>query len=234
MGIKMTLKRNPLFLFFVFWTFFHAVDIALAAVDLEAKVDGTIDFNAREATLDEIFKVIREKFEIEVKGLEVEDGRKVSYAYIAGSPEDLLKSLLRFLGIKNYALEFADATLKRLVVVPETVNTSSFTTKPPQTANDSTEFVSVARIQSIVEGSQAESAGLREGDFILEYDGVRISSAQQLVREVEKKASSAQIELLFVRQKILSRLILGGGFIGVRVTTQRLPRSDVNDYDGVN
>ena len=85
-------------------------------------------------------------------------------------------------------------------------------------------------VQSIVEGSQAETAGLQKGDIILEYDGVRITSAQQLVNEVEKKAASSQIEMLFVRQKIPTRLILNGGFIGVRVMTTKILRAELNTY----
>jgi S1-C subfamily serine protease len=206
--------------------------MALAAVNIETAVVGTIDFNARDATLNEIFRAIKENFEIEVKGLEDLAGKKISFSYKAETTEDLLKSLLRHLGIKNYAFEFADATLKRLVVVPGAVNAPSTTTRSPVGIGDQDEFASVARIQSIVEGSQAESAGLQKGDYILEYDGTRISSAQQLVREVEKKISSSQVELLVVRQKIPSRLILNGGFIGVRVTTQKIPRSEYEVYLG--
>lgn len=44
------------------------------------------------------------------------------------------------------------------------------------------------RKYGIVEASQAESAGLQEGDIILEYGGVPISSAQHLVSEVEIKS----------------------------------------------
>ena len=99
--------------------------------------------------------------------------------------------------------------------------------KGPSQQND---FESVAQVQSIVEASQAESAGLQEGDIILEYDGVPITSAQQLVSEVEKKAQISQIEIVIVRQKITTRLILNGGFIGVRIFTKNIPRAEFNAF----
>ena len=208
--------------------------MALAVVSIETAAEGSIDFNARDATLDEIFRAIKENFKIEVKGLEDLAGKKITFSYTAETTEDLLKSLLRHLGIKNYAFEFADAALRRLVVVPGAVNAASTSARSTRGIGDQDEFASVARIQSIVEGSQAESADLQKGDFILEYDGTHISNAQQLVGEVEKRVSSSQVELLVVRQKIPSRLILNGGFIGVRVTTQKIPRSEYETYMGGN
>jgi len=109
--------------------------------------------------------------------------------------------LLRYVGIKNYAFEFSDATLKRLVIVPEGTKDTSSVLEPDNNAINPEAFVTIARIQSIVEGSQAETAGLQEGDIVLEYDGVPIRSAQQLVSEVEKKTTNSQIELVVLRQK---------------------------------
>lgn len=226
----MALLRCTLLFFFVLGTNSLAANLAVAIVDINRAPDGTIIFSARDATLGEVFKIIREDFKVEVKGLEDQAGKKISFSYNAETTEDLLKSLLRHLGVKNYALEFADATLNRLVVVPNATNAPSATTRSPPVISDQKEFAGVARIQSIVEGSQAESAGLQEGDLILEYDGIRINSAQQLVQEVEKKASNTQIEMLVVRQKIPSRLILNGGFIGVRVSTQNIPRDEFDAY----
>jgi hypothetical protein len=75
-----------------------------------------------------------------------------------------------------------------------------------------------------------ESAGLLQGDIILEYDGVPINSARQLVSEVEKKSQISQIEMVIVRQKIPTRVILNGGFIGVRILTNKIPRDEITAY----
>jgi hypothetical protein len=201
-----------------------------AAVDISEIPDGTIHFVAQDATLGEIAKALHDYYTIEVKGLDKREEGKISFSYRADTPENLLKRLLRHIGIKNYAIEFADATLKRLVVVPEATGDVSSFSKSAKGLSQPQDLVGIAQIQSVIEASQAESAGLQEGDIILEYDGVSISSAQQLVSEVEKKSANNQIELVIVRQKILSRLILSGGFIGVRVMTKKIPRSEFNAY----
>ena len=70
--------------------------------------------------------------------------------------------------------------------------------------------------------------GLTAGDIIIEYDGVRITSAQQLVAEVEKKAESSQVEMIVVREKNPMRLILAGGIIGVRIMTTEILKEEIN------
>lgn len=212
------------------WISLFAVGSAGAVVEISTVPNGVISFEARDSTIEEIVNKFYDKYSIEIKGLENREREKVTFSYIADTPEDLLKSLLRHIGIKNYAFEFADATLERLVVVPEATSDVASLSQSSKVPSQQNEFVSIAQIQSIVEASQAESAGLQEGDIILEYDGVPISSAQQLVSEVEKKAQISQIELVIVRQKIQTRLILSGGFIGVRILTQKIPRAEFNAY----
>jgi len=52
-----------------------------------------------------------------------------------------------------------------------------------------------ARIDSIVEGSAAEQAGLREGDTIIGYDGVAIETPWDLTRAVLKSEPGNQVEI---------------------------------------
>lgn len=226
----MTVKGIRLFLLFLFWTIFIAAKWTNAVVAIRAIPNGQISFEAQDSTLQEIVKELYDNYSIEVKGLDASGGKKVTFSYKADTPEELLKSLLRHIGIKNYAFEFSDATLKRLVVVPAAPSNISSVSKLTKGGNQKNEFVNIAQIQSIVEASQAESAGLQEGDIILEYDGVPITSAQQLVSEVEKKAATSQIEMVIVRKKIPTRLMLNGGFIGVRVMTKKIPRAEFNTF----
>jgi hypothetical protein len=226
----MTLKHFRLSTFHLLWICLFAVGSAGAFVEISEAPNGTISFEARDSTLGEVIRKLYDKYSIEIKGLENKEREIISFSYNADTPENLLKSLLRHIGIKNYAFEFADTTLKRLVVVPEaTHNVSSFS-QSSKAPSPQDEYVSIAQVQSIVEASQAESAGLQEGDIILEYDGVPINSAQQLVSEVEKKSQISQIEMVIVRQKIPTRLILNGGFIGVRILTKKIPRAEFNAY----
>jgi predicted metalloprotease with PDZ domain len=226
----MTVKSIRLLFLFLSWTTFITAELSVAVVDISGTLNGTIRFEARDSTFEEIVKKLFDNYNIEVKGMERRDAEKITFSYIADSPEDLLKALLRHIGIRNYAFEFTDATLKRLVAVPESTSDIPSFDKSPQVQSRQNELVSIAQIQSIVEASQAESAGLQEGDIILEYDGVPITSAQQLVSEVEKKAANSQIEMVVVRQKITTRLVLGGGFIGVRIVTLKIPRTELDSF----
>ena len=209
-----------------------AISQTEAVVEIRTLQNGTVRFEADDASLEEIAKKLYDKYGIEVEGLEKREGEKFTFSFFADSPEDILKRLLRFIGIKNYAFEFSDATLKRLVVVPEGSedNTSEMDQEQTQEAENPEKIVTIAQIQSIVAGSQAESAGLQKDDIVLEYDGVPIRSAQQLVSEVEKKATNSQVELVVLRQKIITRLILSGGFIGVRIMTQKISSTEYEKY----
>jgi len=227
----MTVIRFRIFLLFPPWIYLYTVSSAGAVVELNVISDGTIHLEARGSTLGEIVSKFYDRYTLEIKGLENRAGEKVTFSYTADTLEDLLKSLLRHLGIKNYAFEFDDEILKRLVAVPEaTADVSSFSPSSNIPSQEN-ELVSIAQVQSIIEASQAESAGLQIGDIILEYDGVPINSAQQLVSEVEKKAQVNQIEMVIVRQKIPARLILNGGFIGVRILTKKIPRAEFNAFE---
>lgn len=201
-----------------------------AVVQISGVPNGKIIFQARDATLAEVIEELRTKYSIEIKGLEERKTEKITYAFDADTLEALLKGLLRHLGIKNYAFEFADEALKRLVVVPAATSDVTSLSISPEDIEQDEEFVSVAQIQSIVESSQAESADLEAGDLIIEYDGVPITSAQQLVSEVEKKTAKNQIEMVVVRQKNRSRLIISAGFIGVRITTKKISRAEFDTF----
>jgi membrane-associated protease RseP (regulator of RpoE activity) len=217
-------------IFILFWTALIPDEQAHAVVQISGVPHGKVIFQARDATLAEIVEEFRIKYSIEIKGLEERKTEKISFSFDADTLEALLKGLLRHLGIKNYAFEFADDDLKRLVVVPEATSDVSSLPISPEDLEQKKEAVNVAQIQGIVESSQAESADLQAGDLIIEYDGVPITSAQQLISEVEKKAAKSQIEMVVVRQKIRMRLIINGGFIGVRITTKKISRAEFNTF----
>ncbi|MCP4629808.1 MAG: PDZ domain-containing protein [bacterium] len=232
----MTIKIIRLVISCFFLTICLAISQAEAVVEISTLQDGTVRFEARDSSLEEIAKKLYDKYAIEVKKKKKREGEKFTFSFFADSPEEILKRLLRFVGIRNYAFEFSDATLKRLVVVPEGSKDTSSVIEQERTqeARNPETFVTIAQIQSIVAGSQAESAGLQEGDIVLEYDGVPIRSAQQLVSEVEKKTTNSQVELVVLRRKITTRLILSGGFIGVRIMTQKIPSTEYEKYQGTD
>ena len=56
-----------------------------------------------------------------------------------------------------------------------------------------------ASIQSVVDGSGAADAGLRVGDIIVEFDGIPITSRQDLTAQVRTHAIGDVVELVYVR-----------------------------------
>jgi C-terminal processing protease CtpA/Prc len=203
------------------------VDFARASVEISQTGKGKIAFKALDSSIEKIVDEFNNKFSVKIDGLKSKKNSKITFSFEADTVEELLKGLLRHLGIKNFALEFADASLKRVVVVPGATSDISAQPLPQSVQPNQQEFVNVAQIQSVIASSQAEALGLLEGDIIIEYDGVQITNAQQLVKEVEKKASTDQVELVVVRDKDSRRFILKGGFIGVRIITKKIAKEEL-------
>lgn len=212
----------------VFIALINAVDSSAALEDVIGVQNGVFFLKASDTPLRRILETINEKYSIDVRGLDSRADDKITFSFQAPTSEGLLKGLLRHLGIKNYAFEFADDKIRRVMIIVGSGKEISIPEAPQTEPSAKKEFVSVAEIQSVLDSSQAKSLGLLEGDLIIEYDGVRIRSAQQLVSEVEKKSSQNQIEMIVIREKIPMRLILSGGFVGVKVMTRNIPQEDLN------
>ena len=224
-----TMKRiHLLFICFLFWTVFYASGSVNASNEITRVWNGNIIIEAHDSVLAEIFKELYDKFLIEVSGLESRESDKITFSFEADTLEALLRGLLRNLGVKNFAIEFADARLTRIVVVPDSVSDITTLENVQTDQLNQAESVSVAQIQGVVEFSQAESLNLIAGDIIIEYDGVRITSAEQLVEEVGEKAENGQVEMLVIREKNPMRLILAGGIIGVRIMTKTISKEEIN------
>ena len=228
LGILLSLRivRSTFFLLVVL----SVTNISIASGEIIGTADGKLFIRARNVSLKSVVAIFHKVFAVEIKGLETLENESVTFAFEAVSLEELIQGLLRHLNIKNYAFEFAEEKLKLVIIVPGAKNIIS---SPVDFDTDSTkreEIVSVAVIKSVVESSQAESLGLLQGDFIVEYDGIRINSATQLVKEVEKRSEKNQIEMLAVRDKTPMRLIIQGGFIGVRITTEKISKQEYLNY----
>ena len=224
-----TMKKNHLLsLYFLLWAAFYATGPANASNEITRVWNGNIIIETHDSVLAEIFKELYDKYSIEVSGLESRETDKITFSFEADTLEALLRGLLRYLGVKNFAIQFADATLTKIVVVPDSMSDITTSENVQMDQRDQVEALSVAQIQSIVAFSQAESLDLIAGDIIIEYDGVRITSAQQLVEEVEKKSGKSQVEMIVIREKNPVRLILAGGIIGVRIMTKKISKEEIN------
>ncbi|MDM8524726.1 PDZ domain-containing protein [Desulfococcaceae bacterium HSG8] len=201
------------------------------AADSFIKVEcqnGELVLQAKEAPLGQILEDIRNKCDLEITGLEDRENDSVTFSAAGETPEDVLKRLLRYLGINNYAFEFTEIKLARLSVLPKSGRTSS--PSKPKEKPEQKEFASVVQVKTIVKGSQAEELELEKGDLIIEYDGVAVASPRQLVKEVKKRSPEESVEMVVVRDQQTMRYVLNGGFIGVRIGAIRLPKSEIDSY----
>jgi predicted metalloprotease with PDZ domain len=205
-------------------------DMAIASGGIVGNENGILFIRARNVSLKSVVASLQKDFAVDINGLESLENDKITFVFEASSLEELVKGLLQYFNIKNYAFEFADDKLRIVTVVP---GSKRSTTGPVYSDSDSAkreETVTVAVIKSIVESSQAETLDLMQGDFIVEYDGIRINSAAQLVKEVKKKSAKSQIEMIVVRDQTSRRLILQGGVIGVRITTEKVSKQEYLNY----
>jgi predicted metalloprotease with PDZ domain len=207
-----------------------ALHAGLAAGEIVGTADGKFFIRAEQASLLSIIAALHRDFDLGIKGLEALEREKITLAFEAVSLEELVKGLLRHLNLKNYAFEFEAEGLKRVVVFPAAKSSLAMPADNDADAIKREEAVTVAVIKSVVESSQAEALGLLQGDFILEYDGIRIDNAAQLVHEVKKRSAKNQIDILVVRDKSPLRFVLRGGFIGVRITTEKISKQSYPDF----
>jgi len=223
------MKRIHLLLcYLLFWTAFWITFPANASNEITREANGNIIIDVQDSDLFEIIRELYDKYSVEVSGLESRKSEKFTFSFEADTLETLLRRLLRYLGVRNFAIQFADARLTRIVVLPESVSDITASENLQTDRWNPPELISVAQIMSVVESSQAEILDLTAGDIIIEYDGVRISSAQQLVKEVEKKAENSQVDMIVIREKNPMRLILAGGKIGVRIRTKNISYEEID------
>jgi len=232
MANKNTVLKGGLFIFIVlqmYATLGVAEDRIVSSVIVEFQ-QGKLVLQAEGTPLWKILNGIRHKCLVEISGLELRVNEPITFSSKGGAPEDVLKRLLRHLGEKKYAFEFIDERLIRVSVVPGVRSGVSSLSVQMNEEVIKEKFVNVVRIQSVVDGSQAQTLDLWEGDLIIEYDGVKISSTQGLIKEVKKKSHKEQVEMIVVRDHELLRFVLNGGFIGVRIKTITIPKGELVNY----
>ena len=202
----------------------------LAAEKIVGNVHGKFFIKADNVSIGSIAAAFDSEFDIEVKGLETQAQEKITYTFESESLEELLKGFLRHLKIQNYAFEFSDETLTLINVLPGASRGNSTSSESSANITRNKETVTVAVIKSVIDSSQADSAGLLPDDLIVEYDGIRIHNAAQLVAEVKKKPDESSIEMIVVRDQSPLRMVVQGGFLGVRIKTERIPKANYLNF----
>ena len=191
---------------------------------------GKILLRASETPLRKILQDINNEFKVAISGLENRATETITFYSRGNTLQDILSALLRHLGEKNYAFEYHNETLKRVSVLPKTK-----TEMPAHSAQSSqepnrTERVNAVEVLSIVDRSQAEELGLVKGDLILEYDGVKIDRASELVEKTKKRSPEEQIEIVVMRDGSPIRFFVNGGFIGIRIKTINILKEALHNY----
>jgi len=192
--------------------------------------DGALVFSAEKASVGQCLEGIQQEFEVAIVGLEDRADESVTVTCEGETLQDVLVRFLKYLGIGNYAFEYDHEKLTRVSVFPEGGLDS---TEPPMDIPRIEHRPATApavEILEVFEGSQAEALGLEEGDVIVAYQGVRITSAYHLWQEVKKQTASDQVDMLAMRNGEPMPLILNGGLIGIRIKTVKVFQEEI---DGV-
>ncbi|QTA87155.1 PDZ domain-containing protein [Desulfonema magnum] len=191
--------------------------------------EGKALLEAREMPLGEVLEEIRQKYRVKIQGLEHREDALITFSAEGEAPEDVLKRLFTYLGEANYAFEFSDVRLNRVSVLPKSnAKVSSFPTKTNE-KKPRRKFANVVQIKKINKNSQAEELGLQKNDLVIEYDGVKITSAQQLSKEVKKRSEDQVVEMTILRDHEPVRFTLNGGLIGIHIVTAKIPE-EASEY----
>lgn len=203
---------------------------ALGKAEEEIVSSLSIEFQEKELVLraqgiplGNILDRIRHDCSVEIIGLEAKQNESITFSCKGESLKVLLKRLIWHLGEKNYAFEFVGERLIRAYVVPEAkgdvcavpgqMNEKAIQNQPGH----------VVKIESIAEGSQAEAMNLQKGDYIIQYDGHRISWAVELWKKVTKNLDVDQVEMIILRNGKPMQFFFNRGLVGVRVKTVEIP-----------
>ncbi len=184
----------------------------------------TLTIQASKTPLTKILAAINKKCLVKITGLEHRKDEKITFFSNKGSPERVLKDFLRHLGEKNYAFEYSNAALLQIVVLPGAQADNYPTDTLANQKKNLPETVKVVRVASVIDGSQAQSVGLMKGDIIFEYNGMPVSSADELVKATKTKTNNDQVEILVLRENYRLRFILNGGLIGVRISNTSISK----------
>jgi len=233
----MRLRKNILIYSLSLLILFHIFNnLEAASPETKATIifevgDNGLAMQAVNIPLGDILDEMRGAFFSDITGLDHRTNELITLNASGKTVEEILKHFLKHLGENNYAFEFSNDDIKKVSVFPESKRETT-PAGPQRTLNeDQGQFAGVAKVQSIIEGSQAETVGLEVDDIIIKYDGTRIESSMGLIREVRRKSDMNQIEMIVVREGTMLPFILKGGLIGVRISTAKIPLEKFEHYN---
>jgi hypothetical protein len=186
--------------------------------------DNQLHLEAAAVPLGEVIDAIGDQMAIDFQGLEAQRKQPIDWTTTAGSPEILAKKLLRHLGARNFACEYIDNRLVKVIVFPQ----AGWPTMPaapaaPSDAPAAGRQLTVIEVVDVIEETQAAALNIEPGDIILKYDGVRIGAYDDLIEESTREHGSRMIQMILLRKQRLISVFLEGGYIGVRIRAKRIP-----------
>ncbi len=208
---------------------------ATGETDLSVDVKGgKLTVKAENVPLKEILDGIYGAYPLVVRGLEGRSDEVLDFTAENQDPERMFRRLLRQLGESNYAFEFKGQRLSRVSVMPEAKGGAVQRPAPapdrPAAALPEEDQVSAVRVDRIIDGSQAQELGIQSGDLVVEYDGETITDPGELIRAVKQKSDASSVGMVLLRNGTPLNLSLRGGFIGIHIVPQKVPRESVAGY----
>ncbi len=225
----------------ILWSFlilnFWAVS-GNAALDTDPAIifeveDKSWVLNVQRGLLDDLVDHIYQDFQLEILGLETRKRETITLSLKGKTLADIARGLLQYLGEKNFAFEFENDRLKRVLVLPEAnvdIRNLSFAIFTYE--GDQGQSINAVEIQGIIDGSQAKKLNLRKGDLIVEYDGLKITRATELIEATKKRSFDEDVEILLLRNGDFFPLRAKGGFIGIQVKTIKIFKEELEGSDG--
>ncbi len=186
-----------------------------------------LNVEAINTPLSQVLEEIKKQCKVRVTGLESRFSEKITFIAKNEPVEKALKRLLRDMGEENYAFLYSKTRLRRVMTFPG--SKSEFPRTPEPASSKVQEqnplVVKAVKVIRINKGTQAENLDLQKNDFVVEYDGVKITNSKQLVDLVKRKSPDDVVEMVVVRDKMPFRIVLNGGLIGINIRTVHVKRS---------
>lgn len=189
--------------------------------------DGKLSLDAENRPLGEVLDEIQRQSGVEILGMDSRADETVTFSSKPEAVEKVLKRLLRHLDENNFAFEYTRTRLNRVSVLPGGGADGPAPPARVAEAPEGPEKVNTVRVLKVNEDTQAADLDLRQGDLILEYDGARINSAQQLVAAVKNKSDQETVEMRVVRDRRPFSIVLNGGLIGINILTVSVPKAEL-------
>jgi predicted metalloprotease with PDZ domain len=146
---------------------------------------------------------------------------KITLSY-TGSIMDIITKLLKLLKIQNYAYTFNREQLIEVTALPTSttiINSLEPVTETTKKQNTNRLNSSTVLIQKVLPDSQGEMVQLEVNDYIIAYNGHKISNARRLIDYVKKYKVEESVSIVIVRDERILEFTLRGGLIGVQIVT---------------